>query len=208
MCGASTQQTEIANEQQSLGSTLQSNYNQQFAAQSGVLQNLNNIYTPIAEAGPNQQGFGGQELAALNTQSGEGVGANYAKASQALNNTLGAQGGGNEYLPNGAQAALKGSLASSAANQLSQQQTQITEANYGQGRQNYNQATAGLQALGQQYNPTGFAGQATGANTAGFNEQMENSQETSQEFGEIAGGVGSLMGGVTGVVSALKPPNG
>src|ERR1700681_3187483 len=105
MCGPSNSMTAIAGQQQSLSSTLQADYNQQFANQSGVLQNLNNIFTPIAEAGPSQTGWSPQETAAINTQIGEGVGGNYAKASQALNNQLATRGGGSEMLPTGASAA-------------------------------------------------------------------------------------------------------
>src|SRR5277367_3499793 len=113
MCGPSSQENSLEAQQSGLAKTLGANYNQYFGSQSAVLQNLNNMLTPIAEAGPDQQGFGANELAALNTQAGEGVGQNYAKASQALNTTLATRGGGNEALPTGAQAALKGSLAAS-----------------------------------------------------------------------------------------------
>ncbi len=169
------------------------NYNQNFSAQSGVLQNLNNLLTPIAQAGPDQQGFGANELAALNTASGEGVGQNYAKASQALNNQLAAQGGGND--PNvkaGATGALKGSLAASAANQLSQQGLQITEANYAQGRNNWTQATNGLQTLAQQYNPNAIASNASNTLGSAFGEYNTIQQQKNQEQAEIAGGITSL----------------
>lgn len=192
MCGPSGQEEAIAGQQQSLGTTLAANYNQQFAAQSGVLSNLNNMLTPIAEAGPDQQGFGANELAALNTQSGEGVGQNYAKASQALNNNLAARGGGNEVLPSGAQAALKGSLAASAANQQSQQQLAITNANYSTGRQNWQQATQGLQTLASQYNPTGFAGQANSGLGSAFSDANQVQNMKNQEQSEIAGGIASV----------------
>src|SRR6266850_4933790 len=107
MCGPSSEEKGIAGQQQNLSTTLSSHFNERFGQQSQILQNLNNMLTPIAEAGPDQQGFGGQELAALNTQAGEGVGANYSKATQALQNTLAARGGGNEALPTGARAALQ-----------------------------------------------------------------------------------------------------
>jgi hypothetical protein len=207
MCGPSGQEEQIAGQQSSLASTLQSNYNQQFANQSQVLSNLNNLYTPIAEAGPDQQGFGGQELAAINTQEGQGVGTNYAHASQALNNTLASQGGGNEFLPNGAQAELKGSLATSAANQLSSEQLQTTQANYAQGRQNYNQATAGLQTLASQYNPTGFASGANDAFKQSFTDANQIQTQKNQEQQAIASGIAGIAmegaGGIGGGLSAL-----
>jgi len=84
MCGSSGQETPISGEQQSLSALLPADFSERFAQQTSTLQNLNTMLTAIAEAGPDQQGFGSQELAALNTRAGEGVGANYAKASQAL----------------------------------------------------------------------------------------------------------------------------
>jgi len=107
ICGPSGQETAIAGQQQDLSTLLSSDFSQRFSQQSGVLQNLNSMLTPIAQAGPDQQGFGAQELAALNTQAGEGVGANYSKATQALQNTLAARGGGSEVLPTGARGALQ-----------------------------------------------------------------------------------------------------
>lgn len=156
------------------------------------MQNLNNILTPIAEQGPTQQGFGGSELSALNTEATQGVGQNYAKASQVLNNTLASQGGGNEFLPNGAQAALKGNLAASAANQSSNAQLGITTANYATGRQNWQNATAGLNALAGQYNPAQFGGLASNANEGAFKEESQIRDMQNQEQAEIAGGVASL----------------
>ena len=84
MCGSSGQETPISGEQQSLSALLSADFSERFAQQTSTLQNLNTMLTAIAEAGPDQQGFGSQELAALNTRAGEGVGANYAKGSQAL----------------------------------------------------------------------------------------------------------------------------
>lgn len=198
MCGPSQSQKSLADQESSFSTMLSQNYAKNFGAQSEILQNLTRMFTPIAERGPDQQGFGAEELAALNTQSNEGVGANYTKASQALNNTLAARGGGNEVLPTGARAALQERVASSAANELSQEQLGITRANYAQGRSNWTQATAGLNALGQEYNPNAIAGEATGANQGAFNEQTKVQEMKNQRESAIAGGISSLaMTGLT-----------
>jgi hypothetical protein len=198
MCGPSNQQKGLAGAEQAFSTQLQANYNRNFAAQSDILQNLTRMFTPIAEAGPDQQGFGPQELAALNTQAGEGVGANYGKAAQSLNTVLASRGGGNEVLPTGADAALRGSLASSAASELSQEELGITRANYAQGRQNWSQATAGLDALSGQYNPNAIAGEATGANASAFGEATKVQEMQNQKEQAIAGGIASLaMGAAT-----------
>lgn len=203
ICGPSGQEKSIEASQQSLSSLLSSDFSERFGQQSAVLQNLSNMLTPISEAGPDQAGFGPQELAALGTQVGEGVGANYAKASQALNNTLAARGGGNEFLPTGASAALKGTLASSAANQLSAEQLAITRANYGQGRQNWQQATAGLSALANQFDPTAYSSGAQKGFDAAFGMSNAINQQQNQETADIIGGVTALAGAATGGLGNL-----
>lgn len=202
----------MANQESQFSSVLNQNYATNFGAQSQILQNLTNQFTPIAEAGPDQQGWGAQETAAVNTQIGEGVGQNYGKASQALNNQLAAQGGGNQVLPSGASAALKGQLASSAANQLSQQQLAATTANYSQGRQNWQQATSGLNALAGEYNPNAIAGEASGANSSAFGEQTQVQTMKNQKEQAIAGGIASLAlapftGGASLGMGALSMPS-
>jgi hypothetical protein len=165
---------------------------------------LSNLFTPIAEAGPDQQGFGARELAALNTESGEGVGRNYAKATQSLNTVLGSRGGGNEMLPTGSEGQLRAAMASSAANQMSSEQLGITRANYGQGRENWREATAGLNALGQEYNPNAVAGEATSAGGQAFGEATKVQEMKNQKEMAIAGGITSLAAGVaTGGASFL-----
>jgi hypothetical protein len=201
MCGPSHEEELLSGQAGSLSSELSANYAKNFAAQSEILQNLTNVLSPIAEAGPDQQGFGANELAALSTTVGEGVGQNYAKASQALNTTLGARGGGNEFLPTGAAAALKGNLAASAANELSGEQLGITKANYDTGRSNWQSATAGLNALASEYNPNATAGAATGANQTAFGEAKQVNQEQNQWQADIAGGITALAGGVGGALT-------
>lgn len=198
MCGPSQQEKTAQAVQTDITSTLRANYNDYFSKQSGILDKLNGILTPIAQAGPDQQGWGADERAAINTQIGEGVGNNYAKASQALNNTLAARGGGNEMLPTGARAALQGSLASSAANQISGEQLSATRANYDQGRANWQHAVGGLDALAGRYNPTAIGSEMSSSNSSAFNMADKISQEQNQKEAEIAGGITSLaMGGLT-----------
>lgn len=192
MCGPSNEEKAAQATQNSITSTLRANYNEYFSKQSGVLDKINGILTPIAQAGPDQQGIGPQELAALNTGAREGVGQNYGKATQALNNTLAARGGGNEFLPTGARAALQGSLASAAANESSRDQLNITKANYDIGRSNFNNATAGLNALAAGYNPTALGNQMSGSNEANFTMASKINQENNQMEADIVGGVTSL----------------
>lgn len=201
--------------QGNLASQLAADFGERYGEQSAVLANLRSLWTPIAQAGPDQQGFGANELAAITTGAREGVADQYAKASRALNTTLATRGGGSEVLPTGASAALRESLASAAANESARQQQAITTANYAQGRQNWREATAGLQALASQYNPSTFSGQASAANEAQFNMEKQINQERAQKMSSIIGGItglaanfipgGKFLGGIKGLFGGGGP---
>lgn len=195
MCGPSDQEKQLNAEESKFSNMLMGNYADYFGKQSAVLDRINNYLTPIAEAGPTQQGWAAPEVAAVNTQIGEGTGGNYAKAAQALGNQLSAEGGGNAYLPNGAANTLKAQVATAAAAQQSSESLAATEANYAQGHQNWEQATAGLQELGNQYSPSSMASEATSANQSAFGQADKIQQENNQLAKDIAGGITGLAGG-------------
>jgi len=203
-CGPSSAEKRLAAKQEGLADTYSSAFRDYFGKQSAVLQNLSNIFTPIAQAGPDQQGFGSNQLAALHTQATEGVGTNYAKATRALQTNLSARGGGGEVLPTGSEAALKGQLASAAANEQSNADLAITNANYATGRQNWQQATAGLEALGQQYNPSSFGNLSNAGTEAAFKDQSQITQEQQAASASILGGITSLAGGIPGIAGGLS----
>jgi hypothetical protein len=193
MCGPSSQEQQISSAQESMGNTLQANYNTNYAAQSQDLSKLNNLLTPIANAGPSQTGFAAPELSALQTSAGETIGQNFGNAEKQLNNSLAAEGGGNDASTNfGAKSELKNTLAAQGANNLSNADTQITNANYEQGNKNWQSATSGLQALGSEYNPNAVAGAATQASGQAMQSATNNANATAQQFGEIAGGIAAL----------------
>lgn len=216
MCGPSGGMKGLAARQTSLANTMMANYNANYASQSAILSRLTNLFTPIAQAGPDQAGFGPQELAALNTQAGEGVGINYAKATQAVNTQLAARGGGNEFLPTGARASIKAGMASLAANQLSNEQLAITRANYAQGRQNWQQATSGLNALAGEYNPNPIGGMAESGYQSAFGMEQKIQEMKNQKWGAIAGaitgvakaGIGALTGGASLAIPGMSPLGG
>lgn len=209
MCGPSSSEEALAGQETMFSNLLMGEYSSRFGAQSKVLQNLDNLFTPIAEAGPDQQGMGPQELAALRTQSSEGTAAQYAKAERALGNQISAQGGGSAVLPSGASDTLKSQIASAAAAQQSSQDLAITEADYSLGRQNWEKATAGLNALSQEYNPGAIAGEAMNANQGAFGEQNQVQSMKNQEMADIVGGITSLgTSFLTGGLSNLAPKGG
>jgi hypothetical protein len=197
-------QEQAAAQTESLGNAFSSAFQQYLGAQSATFQNLSNIWTPIAEAGPTQQGFGAQELAAMNTQAQQGVGQNYNEAEQNLNLAESTRGGGNQVLPTGAASAQQAGLAAAAANQSSNASLAITNANYAQGRQNWQQATSGLNALGQEYNPSNFGSLASSSNAQNFSEQSaieKQQQQAAQGLVSTIGGaaMGIASGGLSGI---------
>src|SRR5277367_3974072 len=82
-CGPSGQEESEASSLQALSQSLTAAFNQNLASQTGVLKNINSILTPIASAGPSQQGESAQELAAENTQAINSTGAATRNAVQA-----------------------------------------------------------------------------------------------------------------------------
>jgi hypothetical protein len=82
MCGPTSAQTSALNQQTSLQATLQQEAETTYGEDQGILSQLKATYEPIVAAGPNQEGYSPEELAALNTQSTEGTAQNYAEASR------------------------------------------------------------------------------------------------------------------------------
>jgi hypothetical protein len=216
MCGPSGSSEQLAGSADSLASIANANYNQRFADQSALLGGLSNVLTPISQAGPSQQGFSAGQLATLNTQAIDSTGAAAKNAAQATQGALAGRGG-SSGLQSGVDAQILAGQKSAAAGQLAGQQLGIQQANYQQGNQNWQQANAGLLALGQQYNPAAFGQQAQSANSNAFQEADQIQQEKNQEQADIAGGITSLAvdaatfgagaaggGGFAGGLSALK----
>ena len=203
--GASSAQSNLANQQASFYNTLQTDYGQQFQNQNAILGSLQKSLSPILNAGPNQFGFSQAQTNNLNSSAIQNTAQGYANASKALKENQAAAGGGNTLLPNGAQSAQQGALASSAANNQSNQLLGIQQAGYQQGLQNFNNAVGQLGGVASQYNPTGFSNSANSAGSSAFNsatqvQTMNNQASPWNLVGGILGGVASgLTGGLTGL---------
>ena len=142
MCGASSAQNQLATEQ--------ADFYQQGIAESQKVNaedaSLTNIYNSVIAKGANQEGFTAGQMEKMNSQAVEGTAQNYAAASKALGGKLAAEGGGNNAMPTGAENEMQAELAASAAGSESGQETQIEEANYRQGAEQYDQAASGAAA--------------------------------------------------------------
>jgi hypothetical protein len=198
MCGATEQQTDIANEQQQFYSNAIQQQQQAWGDDQEILSAMKNVYQPIFNAGPSQQGFSSQERAAMNTQVTEGTAQNYAAASKAVGEQLAAQGGGNVDIASGGAAQLKAQVAQSAAQEMSQEQNQITQADWQQGYNNWLNAAQGMSETAQLYNPLGYSGAATNAGSAAGTTANQIAQENNSWINAALGAAGSVGSAVVG----------
>lgn len=192
-CGPSSQEQGLAASQNSFSSLLSSDFQQQFASQNSVLNNINAAMNPIVAAGPNQQGFSSAELADLNTKAINNSGAANRNAAQAASSQLaGRGGGGSSGLESGVDKQIRGSIASQQAGNLANTENNIDTQNYETGRQNFFNAAAGQRALAGLYNPSSYAGDANQAESSAFGQADKISDEENQKSAAIEGGITSL----------------
>jgi len=197
MSGPSAQQTSDAANSQSFSNQLQSAWGSNFGAESSILGNLTNTLTPTEEAGPNQKGFSAGEDSALVGGAINNNAANYRNAA-VVSGEGRAGAGGNTYAPSGADAQVTAGIASNAAENLSNTENQINEADYAQGNKNYENAVGGLDTVAQLYNPNATAGAATSAGGQAYSEANENNEQSQAWEGDVAGLVGGLGGAAIG----------
>lgn len=191
MCGASQEQKDIEAAQAAFYNNLTSEYQTVFGQNQAILKSLTASFQPILAKGINQEGFSPAELQNLQSQAVAGTGRNYAAAADALARQQGAAGGGTTYIPTGAKMQQQEQLATSAAQNESQIESNITAANYATGRQNYLEAAGVLGGVAAQYNPTGYAGAATGAGSAAAETANQITQANNSWMNLAAGALGS-----------------
>jgi len=195
MCGgASAGQESVANSQMALSKQMQSDFNTYFGENQSILAGLTSSLSPIVAAGPDQYGFNPAESAALRTGATENISAAGQEASNATRSAMAAQGGGNIYLPTGAQDEVNAELAQSTAQKQAEAQNQITSEGYDVGRQQFNQAVgeeAG--AAGALENPVTGAGEATGG-TLQAAGNTESQIQQANAAGSPLGVIGALAG--------------
>lgn len=189
MSGASSAQEQLQQSQMNFYNTLSADYSQTFGQNQAILKSLTSSFEPILQAGINQQGFSPAELNTLNSTAVTGSGQAYASANKAVNDKLAAEGGGNSYIPSGAKTQLNEELASSAAQNVGNQELGIEEQNYATGRSNYLEAAGILGGVAGQYNPTGYAGAATGAGSAAETTANQINQENNSWVNAVVGGL-------------------
>lgn len=195
MCGATDQQNQLETSQADFYNEATQQQQQVYGEDQEILSALKQSYAPILAAGPNQQGFTQGETNNLNTQATEGTASTYSQASKALREGQAATG---VTAPTGAMNAEQEELASSAANSEAQQKQQITQANYGQGYNEWQTAANGLTASAGLLNPAGYSGAATGAGESAANTANQIASQSNSWLNAALGAAGSIG---TGIVS-------
>lgn len=198
-CGSTSQQNQIAQSQQNFMNQAQQQATSVFGSSSSVFNSLMSTFAPIVAAGPSQQGFSQQELANLNSQAITQTGQSYKNAKEALGEAESAQGGGTVALPSGANVGANLSLTENAANQTANELGQITQANYQQGQQNYQNAVQGELAAPGVFNPaTSALNAGTSAGTAAANTANQIAQENNSWVSAVTGALGGIAGAAVG----------
>lgn len=204
MCGSSSSERVAQQSEQGLSDLMMADFRERFKDQSAAIAQLSQAYDPTISAGPDQQGMGARELAADNTAIITQTGQNYANAKAALQTTLDARGGGNVSLPSGTEGVLQEALAAKEAGQQSAEQLALTQQNYALGRERYDRAVAGKQALLGAYDPTAYGKGAGSGYESSFQMAHTINQEQNQEVADIVGGVtGVAMDAATFGAGAL-----
>ncbi len=200
ICGATSGQKDVANQQTSFFKTAQQQAGQVFGDSSTVFNDLMKSYAPIVAAGPGQEGFSAPELAARNASAIENTGRAYKNAAAAVNESIAATGGGNLAVTGGADIGKQLSVANAGAAETSGELNQIQQENFATGRQNYLNAAQGLAGAPNVFGAANAAtGEATGsgqAAEAGQNAVAEaNSSPWKLAVGALSGVAGTALGG-------------
>jgi hypothetical protein len=196
MCGATGAQQQLQSEEMQTLTEYDQLMQTQYANQQAIYGQVSSVLSPILAKGPNQQGFSTNEENVLNSQAVEGTAENYSEASKALNESEAAEGGGNVPITTGGQTQQKAELASSAASSESQQETQIQEANYAAGEQEFQEAEQGEMAIASGENPLGYAEVAEGQENATNSEANAIASEDNSWINAAIGAAGGVAGSV------------
>jgi hypothetical protein len=196
MCGASSQQNNVESEQNQFYQQAMTEQSAAYSEDQEILNQMKSVYEPILAKGPDQQGFSEAEENTLNTQAVEGTTQNYSQAAKAVGEETAAEGGGNAVLPSGGATELKAQTAAAAAQQESSEESQIQEADYAQGYNEWQNAATGLATVSGQLNPTAYSNAATSAGSATSTTANEIAQENNSWINAAIGAAGSIGGAV------------
>jgi len=198
LCGASSSQKQIEQQQQQNFSTLSNQAQQVFGDSSQIFKDLTSSFAPIVAAGPGQSGYTAPELAALQSQAVTQTGQAYRNAAQAAGERSAAAGGGNALLPSGTTAQLQANIAQAGAGETANELTNINLQNAQLGRQNWLSAAGILSGTPNLFNPSTSAGNAgTGAGSAAAQTANQIAQQDNSWMNVVGGALGGITSGLT-----------
>lgn len=206
MCGATSAQNTLQTEQTQFYQQAQQEQSTVYGEDQDLLAKMESVYEPILNAGPNQKGFSQAEDNNLNTQAVEGTAENYSAAAKAVGEETGAAGGGDTYLPSGGATQLKEETANSAASQESSEESQIQQADYAQGYNEWQTAAEGLSGVASDLSPTAYSTAATNAGSAASTTANDIAQENNSWINAAIGAAGTIGGAAVGDFSFGSSP--
>jgi hypothetical protein len=200
-CGPTAGQGAALTADQNFSKTLGAAYNETFSTNTALMNNLTGGLQGIINAGPSQQGFSPQELAAQNSQAINSAAAGNQKVQQEIGLNA-AKGTANPGVESGVTQAERSSAATAVDTNLSNTEANITNANYTAGRQNYFEAVKSQEAAPAAFeDPTNQAASvATGANQVSDTQANANAADSTGNellgLGEgLASDVATVYGG-------------
>lgn len=195
---ASQAQKDLADKQAAFYDVMTRDYATKFADQKAIQDSLTAAFKPIIEAGPDQYGLSRGADTALRTSARDATTAAYEHAQRATGSALAARGG-DTFLPSGVEEQIRSQVATEAAREGARKQTDITRYGFDVGRTNFFNAASVLGGNAVQMNPTGFAGEATGAGSAAF--------KSAESISKQGGGFMRWLGGIAGgAISSFVNP--
>jgi hypothetical protein len=195
MSGPTAAQTNLTNEETQAYQQAQQMTAEQYGKQSAIYAQLTPQFESILAKGPNQEGFSAGETEDLNAQAVQGTAQNYNQAAKAVGESVAAEGGGTNPLTSGAQTELKEQVADSAAETESSQESQIKQADYQAGAQQYQNAESGLMEIASGEDPLGFENAETGSAGVANNEANAIATEDDSWINSAIGAAGAIGGG-------------
>lgn len=202
MGGPSKQTEEVMQQQQEFSNELMSSYSQALGENQTLLKSLQTTLQPILSAGPSQEGFSSKEVSALRSSAQDNIATNFQHAEIAAQNN----GVANEqgvFTPNGATEALQGEVGVSAAQELSREESAITQDDYAQGSKNFWGAEGALAGVAGQYNPNAYASVANTGSEAASQTANEITQDQNSWMNTLTGALGGIAGTALGNGGAL-----
>lgn len=196
MCGATDAQNQLQSEDMQTMQDYDAAFQQQYANQGAIYSKVKSVLDPILSKGPNQEGFSDAEKNNLDAQAVAGTASNYSAAAKAVGEGIAAEGGGNAPISSGAADQLKEETAQSAAKNESDQETQITAADYTAGREEFQNAEQGEMSIASEENPLGYASATTSQGEATGTVANQIAQEDNSWYTAALGAAGGIAGHV------------